>query len=102
MKIKLIILGSIFIVFILSLVAYQKYQLFRPNSSVNTCKIGGCNSEVCISADNPNSISICDFRPEYVCYQNSRCEQQINGQCGWTQTKELKQCLSKALGNIDQ
>lgn len=62
------------------------------------CAIGGCSSQLCISEEeskNGGGVSTCEFRPEYACYKkNSRCEAQSNGECGWTNTPELKSCLT--------
>ncbi len=57
------------------------------------CFIGGCSSQLC--TDYPGAISDCMYRPEYSCYQktNARCEKQANGQCGWTPTAALAECL---------
>lgn len=56
------------------------------------CYVGGCSSQIC--SDEPGVMSTCEFRQEYSCYQNARCERQGNGECGWTETSELVACLS--------
>lgn len=60
------------------------------------CFIGGCNTETC--SDNPSQASVCVALPEHDCYHNAECTRQSNGECGWTQTEELKKCLEKARG----
>lgn len=60
------------------------------------CVVGGCNGEICHSADEEPPVSICVYKPEFACYKTARCEAQSNGKCGWTQTPELKQCIEKA------
>lgn len=55
------------------------------------CYIGGCSSQVC--SDQKNIITTCEYKEEYACYKNAKCERQTNGQCGWTETPELKECL---------
>lgn len=64
----------------------------QPNN--NGCYVGGCSGQIC--SDQPNMVSTCEFTPSYSCYQsaNTTCERQANGQCGWTQTDELAQCLN--------
>ncbi len=60
------------------------------------CKIAGCNGELCINSNLADQIStICLAKPEYACYNSATCKTQANGQCGWTQTAELKQCLAQ-------
>jgi serine protease len=59
------------------------------------CQIAGCSSQAC--ANTPNVITTCDARPEYLCYQqDSACENQATGHCGWTETPALLQCLANA------
>jgi hypothetical protein len=55
------------------------------------CYVGGCSAQIC--SDQKDVASTCEFRPEYSCYKTATCERQANGQCGWTQTAELKACL---------
>src|SRR3989344_2754263 len=45
------------------------------------------------SAAAGGGMSTCEFRPEYGCYKEASCEPQANGECGWTQSNELRQCL---------
>jgi hypothetical protein len=58
------------------------------------CYKGGCSGQIC--SDQKNVVSTCEFREEYACYQTATCERQANGQCGWTVTPQLTQCLSRA------
>lgn len=60
--------------------------------TVTKCYVGGCSGQIC--SDKEGIASTCEFRPEYSCYRTAKCERQQNGQCGWTQTNELKMCLS--------
>ena len=61
----------------------------------NGCTVGGCSGQLCVSAGEAATIvSTCEYRAEYACYQNATCEKQSDGQCGWTQTPELQQCLA--------
>lgn len=61
-------------------------------SASGGCYIGGCSSQVC--SDDPGVVTTCEFRPEYACYKTAKCERQVTGQCGWTETATLKQCLA--------
>ncbi len=68
-----------------------------PYLTSNGCAVSGCSGQICISeeeARNGGSVSTCEFRAEYACYQNAVCEPQATGKCGWTQTPELTQCLA--------
>lgn len=55
------------------------------------CFVGGCSSQIC--SDDPNVVSTCEWREEYGCYKTATCERQATGECGWTETEELRQCL---------
>lgn len=57
------------------------------------CFVGGCSSQVC--SDRANVVTTCDYRPQYACYRTAKCERQTNGQCGWTMTTALQQCLAR-------
>lgn len=59
------------------------------------CISGGCSQELCFDESGSDLVSICIYKDEYACYKNAKCERQSNGQCGWTQTEELKACLNK-------
>jgi hypothetical protein len=70
----------------------------RADSTVNVqekqkpCMATGCSGEVC--ADEP-VFSACMVLPHYSCFATARCERQSDGECGWTQTPELKQCFEE-------
>lgn len=58
------------------------------------CFVGGCSGQVC--SDEPGVITTCEALPEYACYDTAACERQADGQCGWTMTEELTECLEDA------
>jgi hypothetical protein len=61
----------------------------------NGCAVAGCSGQLCVSADEAeNLVTTCEFRAEYACYREASCEPQADGKCGWTETAELKQCLT--------
>ena len=60
------------------------------------CVVGGCSNQLCTDAASGPIISTCEWREEYGCYRAATCAKQSNGQCGWTQTPELMQCLQEA------
>ena len=57
----------------------------------STCQPTGCSGQVCSDQD---VMTTCEFREEYACFRSARCERQVDGECGWTETAEYKQCLS--------
>ena len=59
------------------------------------CMPAGCSGQVCADAGEAgNIVTDCMFRAEYACYKTAKCERQVNGSCGWTQTSSLRACLS--------
>ena len=70
--------------------ATQFYLRAKGTVSQKPCKKTGCSSQVCADQD---VITTCEWRREYECYRKATCERQSNGECGWTQTPELRACL---------
>ncbi|MFZ2149590.1 MAG: hypothetical protein WAV15_00300 [Minisyncoccia bacterium] len=66
----------------------------EPSTAVakDGCYIGGCSSQLC--SGEPGVMSTCEYKPEYSCYKSGVCERQSGGECGWTATSALQQCLS--------
>lgn len=56
------------------------------------CYIGGCSSQLC--SESTGMASTCEWRESYACYATATCTRQPDGACGWTETAELKQCLT--------
>lgn len=63
-----------------------------PPPGANDCIVTGCSGQICSDQE---VITTCEWKKEYACYRNARCERQANGQCGWTLTLELQQCLGQ-------
>lgn len=74
----------------------EAYQFYLPLSAATPkqCYAGGCSGQLC--SDSPDAISTCEWLPEYACYRTALCERRTDGNCGWTATKELTECLDKA------
>ncbi len=59
-------------------------------ATLAACRPSGCSGQICSDTD---TMSTCEYRAEYGCYQTAKCERQASGSCGWTQTAELAMCL---------
>ena len=60
-----------------------------------SCAVGGCSGTLCGDADKLGDlVSTCEYRPEYACYKSATCARQPSGQCGWTDTPQLRACLA--------
>ncbi len=56
------------------------------------CIKGGCSGQLCVE-EGDDGVSTCEWREEYACYATAKCERQDSGNCGWTMTEELQECL---------
>ena len=68
-------------------------------STDNQCVKAGCSSQLCVSTDEAQSgggVTTCEYREEYSCYTSATCEVQPSGECGFTPTPELQQCIADA------
>ncbi len=65
-----------------------------PTPAPKKCFVGGCSSQLC--SDTPGMVSTCEYREEYACYKTAKCERQVSGQCGWTDSPELTMCIDNA------
>src|SRR3972149_2780181 len=68
----------------------------ETEGAAKECVVTGCNGEICEEKKTDQTASICVLLPEAQCYKTAKCEQQRNGQCGGTQTEELKECIEKS------
>lgn len=68
---------------------------------VSECVRGGCSGQLCLESGNETGVSTCEWKDVYQCYQKAVCEKQTNGKCGFTQSPEFQQCLSKFGDSID-
>ena len=60
-------------------------------SAKDDCVITGCSGQICAKEE---VVTSCEYRELYDCYNTAVCEAQANGDCGWTQTSKLKQCIN--------
>lgn len=65
----------------------------EPEPKPVSCRVGGCSGQLCVGPGDPD-VSTCEWREEYACYRSATCEPQASGRCGWTQTPELRSCLT--------
>lgn len=69
-------------------------------SDAVSCKVGGCSGQLCAEDSGENAMplmSTCEWTEKYGCYKKvGVCEKQADGKCGWTQSKELQDCMEKA------
>ncbi len=60
----------------------------------NECVVGGCSSQLCVDASQGDMATTCEYREQYACFKTAECKRQTGGQCGWTDTPELKACIA--------
>jgi len=60
----------------------------------NECVPAGCSKQLCVEESIAGDIiSTCEYKEVYSCYREASCEKQQSGKCGWTETKELIECV---------
>ena len=57
------------------------------------CVRGGCSGQLCLE-EGMEIASTCEWKDVYACYQAAECARQPNGQCSFTPTHELVECLN--------
>lgn len=58
------------------------------------CVVSGCSGQLCISIDDMDrGMTTCEWRDEYACFKDARCEKQANGKCDWTYTDAYYNCM---------
>ncbi len=69
-----------------------KFADFSAKPIAKQCVVSGCSGQVC---GEESVTTTCEYREEYACYKSAQCERQANGECGWTETSELRLCLGR-------
>ena len=64
----------------------------KPPGNKKPCFKTGCSGQVCADEE---VVTTCEYRAEYECYKRARCERQASGECGFTDTPELRRCLKR-------
>lgn len=62
------------------------------------CGVSGCSGELCVNLAEggmSENASLCVFKEEYTCYKEALCQRQESGECAWTMTENLLQCLEQ-------
>lgn len=60
------------------------------------CIIDGCSGQICRDESSEGMTTTCEYKAEYGCFKYSKCEQQKDGKCGWTQNTEFTRCVKNA------
>lgn len=73
----------------------RKEEEKKEDREQKQCVVSGCSGELCVepTSSEEGFASICVWEEEYECYREAVCERQKDGECGWTQTESLQQCL---------
>ena len=94
-------------VLVIAAAAFFLVRSMQPKTPVTTdngevagagtggCYVSGCSGQVC--SDQKDVVTTCEFREEYACYKQAKCERQLSGQCGWTETTDFNLCVNAVL-----
>lgn len=101
-KIKFLLIGIFVFLFIsiLVIVSLKKGKNIIQNNNLK-CQIAGCSHQLCVSSDEKNIITTCEWQDKYACYQKAKCEIQKNGECGFIQDEELLDCLDQLTPKLE-
>lgn len=67
------------------------------NPVAKACVVGGCSSQLCVEESGEPLMTTCEFKEVYACYRTATCTRQTTGQCGWTDTPELRACVASSV-----
>lgn len=66
-----------------------------PVSETNGCVRAGCSNQLCVDQSDADDImTTCEYKDEYACLEQSVCERQANGECGWSESDEYISCMA--------
>ena len=65
----------------------------NTEAPASDCVKSGCSGTMCVEPGK-EMVTTCEYKAEYGCYREGKCERQDDGNCGWTQTPELQGCLA--------
>lgn len=67
-----------------------------------TCVLAGCSNQLCVSSNTQNIVTTCEWKEEYKCYQEAKCELQKNRECGFTKDEKFRQCMKSLAPKIQE
>jgi eight-cysteine-cluster-containing protein len=65
----------------------------QPPTPAAECVRSGCSGTVCVPAGK-EVVTTCEYKPEYACYDQAKCEKQAAGECGWTRSADFDACMA--------
>jgi hypothetical protein len=102
-NIKVFLVG----LFLFLIAVFLFFTLTKKNKSLvkietSGCKKSGCSNQLCVSSEEKDIITTCQWQEEYACYQQAKCEIQPNGKCGFTPDEKLLNCLGNLAPKIQK
>lgn len=101
-NIKIFLIG-LFLFLTIGILTLALTKQDKPTVKIETsaCQKAGCSNQLCLSSDEKDVITTCEWKDEYACYQKAKCEKQENGKCEFTQDEEFTNCLDKLIPKIE-
>lgn len=57
------------------------------------CSVGGCSGEICsIAGETEGTITTCEFKEEYVCFDLTSCGC-VQNKCAWRENTDYLECI---------
>lgn len=100
-NIKVFLIGlSLFLIAVALFFILTKKNKPIIKNEISTCQKAGCSNQLCVSSDEKDITTTCEWQDEYACYQKAKCEKQEDGKCGFTQDQEFANCLDNLAPKI--
>ncbi len=98
---KLIIASIVIFIFLIIIYFLNKKPKPENIPPLVGCKKAGCSGQLCVPSDTKDVITNCEWKSEYGCYRQAKCEKQSNGQCGFTKDESFQKCIDQAFSGFD-
>jgi len=84
------------IIWLLFLIKNNQIQKsIEIKENISFCQRAGCSGQLCVDSNFQDTITTCEWKEEYSCYQKAKCEKQPDGKCGFTKGEQFNKCIDE-------
>ena len=76
-------------------------ESIKIKENIIICQRAGCSGQLCVESDLKDTVTTCEWKEEYACYQKAKCEKQPDGKCGFTKDDEFNKCIDASMVKIE-
>ena len=73
----------------------QNNESIEIKKNISVCQRAGCSGQLCVDSNFKDTATTCEWKEEYYCYQQAKCEQQPDGKCGFTKDEQFNKCIDE-------